>query len=336
MSSNREVVLAGRPKGLPKDSDFRVQTAGEPSPRDGEVVLETAYLSVDPYMRGRMNEGASYFEPFEVDQPISGLGVGRVRSSRAAGFDAGDVVEGMLPWRDRSAVPAAGLRRIDAKLAPITTALGVLGMPGLSAYFGLLDVTHPKAGETAVISGAAGAVGSIAGQIARIKGCRTIGIAGGDDKVRHLTDDLKFDAAYNYRTTTDHREKLKELCPAGIDVYFDNVGGAVTDAVLTLINSHARISLCGQISQYNQEKPEMGPRLLFMLVVKQARMEGWLVMQYKDRWGEALRELAGWVKSGKIVYREHLTEGLENAPRAFIGMLTGENTGKALVKVAAT
>jgi NADPH-dependent curcumin reductase CurA len=331
---NRQVLLAARPHGLPRETDFRLAQEPVPEPREGELLIRTLYLSVDPYMRGRMNDVKSYFPAFAMDRPIEGLGVGRVERSRADAFKEGDIVEGMLPWVDLVALPPAGFRRIDPAHGPISTALGVLGMPGLSAYFGLLDITHPRAGETVVVSGAAGAVGSIAGQIARIKGCRTIGVAGGDDKVEHLVRDLRFDGAFNYRTTTDYRKALAELCPAGIDVYFDNVGGKLTDAVLALINPHARISLCGQISQYNLESPETGPRLLFTLIVKMARMEGFMITQFRDRYASALVEMAGWVRSGELTYREHVTRGLENAPRAFIGMLTGENTGKALVHVA--
>ena len=206
-------------------------------------------------------------------------------------------------------------------------------MPGLTAYFGLLDICNPKAGETVVVSGAAGAVGSLVGQIARIKGCRVVGIAGSDDKIDWLVNELGFNAAFNYKTVKDYVAKLAELCPTGIDVYFDNVGGPITDAVFRLINTRARISICGQISQYNLDKPEMGPRLLSMLLIRQARAEGFLVFQFADRYEEGIRQMAVWIKEGKLKYRESIIEGFENTPRAFIGMLQGENTGKQLIKV---
>ena len=225
--------------------------------------------------------------------------------------------------------------KIDPAVAPITSALGVLGMPGLTAYFGLLAITNPQPGETVVVSGAAGAVGSLVGQIAKIKGCRAIGIAGADDKISYLTDELAFDGAFNYKTVSDYHEKLRELCPNGIDVYFDNVGGTITDAVLRLINTRARISICGQISQYNLEKPEMGPRIILtMLLVRQAKAEGFLVRQFADRYPEGLRQMTQWIKEGKLKYKEDIEHGLENTPRAFISMLKGHNVGKQLVKVA--
>ncbi|HEX7927173.1 MAG TPA: NADP-dependent oxidoreductase, partial [bacterium] len=223
---------------------------------------------------------------------------------------------------------------IDPTLAPVSTALGVLGMPGLTAYFGLLDIAYPKAGETVVVSGAAGAVGSIVGQIAKIVSCRVVGIAGEDDKCRWVVDELGFDACYNYKTTKNHVEKLRELCPKGVDVYFDNVGGPITDAVINVMNTRSRISVCGQISQYNNEKMEMGPRFLFHTIAKQMRIEGFLVFQFADRYREGLTKMAEWMKTGQLKYKESVVTGLENTPRAFMGMLKGENTGKQLVKVA--
>jgi NADPH-dependent curcumin reductase CurA len=229
-----------------------------------------------------------------------------------------------------------GVRKVDPRLAPISTALGILGMPGLTAYFGLLDIGQPKAGETVVVSGAAGAVGSIVGQIAKIKGCRVVGIAGGDDKVRYIIDELGFDAAFNYKSTRQYVEKLHDLCPKGIDVYFDNVGGAITDAVIPLLNVHARLSICGQISQYNLEKPEVGPRWLWTLITKQARVEGFLVFQFAERFQQGIEEMAGWIRQGKLKYKEDIVDGFEELPRAFIGMLQGDNIGKRLVKAADT
>ena len=227
-----------------------------------------------------------------------------------------------------------GLRKLDTRLAPPSTALGVLGMPGMTAYFGFLDICEPKAGETVVVSGAAGAVGSIVGQIAKIKGCRAVGTAGADDKVAWLTGELGFDAAFNYKTTDGYVTTLKKLCPNGIDCYFDNVGGAVTDAVLPLLNDRARISICGQISQYNAAKPELGVRPYVYLLTKQARAEGFIISRFMDRFAEGIAQMAQWMKEGKIKYRETVIEGFENMPRALIGVLSGDNTGKMVVRVS--
>jgi NADPH-dependent curcumin reductase CurA len=297
------------------------------------VLLRTLYVSVDPYMRGRISGVRSYARPVEIGEVMGGGAVARVVASRHAGFSEGDVVEGMLGWQDYALSDGAGLRRVDPALAPISTALGVLGMPGMTAYFGLLEIGRPKAGETVLVSGAAGAVGSLVGQIAKLQGCRAVGIAGSDDKVAWLRK-LGFDAAFNYKTTPDQHAQIKEACPQGVDVYFDNVGGAITDAALRLINTGARIAICGQISQYNLAQPELGPRPFGQLLVKQARAEGFLVFQFAQRYPEGLRAMAAWLTAGKIQYVETIVDGLENAPRAFIGMLRGENTGKQLVRVA--
>jgi NADPH-dependent curcumin reductase CurA len=264
---------------------------------------------------------------------IVGGAVGRVVESNDPRLAPDDIVEGMLGWQDYAAAPAKTLRKLDPNAAPISTALYVLGMPGLTAYFGLLDICHPQPGETVVISGAAGAVGSLVGQIARIKRCRTVGIAGSAEKIRYLTGDLGFDAGFNYKETTDYSARLKQLCPNGIDVYFDNVGGPITDAAIGLLNTRARVSVCGQTSQYNAEKPEMGPRWLGHLIVKQARVEGFLVNQFAERFEDGLRQLSTWLREKKIKYREDVVEGLENTPRAFIRMMQGCNIGKQLVKI---
>jgi NADPH-dependent curcumin reductase CurA len=260
--------------------------------------------------------------------------VGKVVQSNHSGFVKGDIVEGMLGWQEYAISDGRGLRKIDPQVAPISTALGVLGMPGLTAYFGLLEVANPKPGETIVISGAAGAVGSVAGQIAKIKGCRVVGIAGSDAKINYLVGELGFDAAFNYRSVENYYEVLNEICPDGIDAYFDNVGGTITDAVFRLLKPKARVAICGQISQYNLEEPEMGPRLLPHLLVKQARAEGFLVFQFAERYPEALRQLTHWLKEGKLKYREDIVDGIGNAPSAFIAMLQGRNMGKQLVKLA--
>ena len=331
---NRQITLAARPVGVPKESDFKLVEGPVPSAGQGQVVAKTLFLSVDPYMRGRMNDAKSYAPPVQIGEVMVGGTVSRVIQSNNPRFQVGDIVEGRLGWQEFALSDGKGLRVVDPEIAPISTAVGVLGMPGLTAYFGLLDICNPQPGETVVVSGAAGAVGSLVGQIAKIKGCRTIGVAGTDEKIRYVVDDLGFDAAFNYKTISDYRAKLEELCPKGIDVYFDNVGGALTDAVFTLINVNARVSVCGQISQYNLEKPELGPRFLFQLVRNRAKVEGFLVFQFEERFEEGRKQMAEWVRAGKIKYREEFAEGIQEAPKAFIGMLNGANIGKQLLKIS--
>jgi NADPH-dependent curcumin reductase CurA len=260
--------------------------------------------------------------------------VGLVEQSNDQNFRPGDIVSGHTGWQDYAIPKGKELRRLDPTLAPVTTALGVLGHIGLTAYFGLIDICRPKEGETVVVSGAAGAVGSAAGQIAKIFGCRVVGIAGSEAKVEYLVNELGFDAAFNYKTISDYGPKIRELCPNGVDVYFDNVGGPITDAVLFNLNVHARVAVCGQISQYNVERPEPGPRLLGLLIIYRAKLQGFLVTDYAPHFAEGLRQLAAWYREGKLKYKETVEEGLENAPRALIGMLQGKNLGKQLVKVA--
>jgi NADPH:quinone reductase len=331
---NRQIVLAARPVGSPKETDFRLVESPLPKPRPGEVLVRALYLSVDPYMRGRMRQNGSYTHSVEIGEVMVGGIVGRVVESNDPRLAEGDLVEGMLGWQDYAIGTAKALRRVDPTVAPVPTWLYVLGMPGLTAYFGLLDVCRPQPGETVVVSGAGGAVGSLVGQIAKIKRCRAIGIVGSDQKVQFITQSLGFDAAFNYKTTTDYHVRLKELCPTGIDIYFDNVGGSITDAVMQLINTRARVAVCGQISQYNSDQPELGPRWLHQLVIKQAKVEGFLVLQYTDRYEEALRQLTTWLREGRLKHHEDIMEGLENAPKAFIRMLAGQNIGKQLVKIA--
>jgi NADPH-dependent curcumin reductase CurA len=305
-----------------------------PWPARGQVLVQTIYLSVDPYMRVRMSDAESYARPLAMGELMPGAAVGRVLESADPKFAIGGIVQGMLGWQDYAAVNGGELRAIDESLAPIQTALGVLGMPGLTAYFGLLDVCHPKAGQTVVVSGAAGAVGMLVCQLARIMGCRVVGVAGSDSKVAFLVNELGLDGAFNYRTTSDYFGELKRLCPAGIDVYFDNVGGAISDAVLRLINVKARISICGQISQYNLDEPELGPRWFGQLVAKRARAQGFLVSDYAERFSEGLQGMGQWLRQGKLKYREDVAQGLEKAPQAFIRMLHGMNIGKQLVQVS--
>ena len=282
-----------------------------------------------------MNEGKSYAPPVQIGEVMVGGTIGRVEASNFPALEAGDIVVANTGWQDYAVAKGAAMHKLDPSEAPITTALGVLGHIGLTAYFGLIDICHPKPGETVVISGAAGAVGSVAGQIAKILGCRVIGIAGTDAKVRYLIDELGFDGAFSYKTTADYGAKIKELCPNGVDVYFDNVGGTISDAVLFHLALHARVSICGQISLYNLERPEAGPRFLPLLIVYRAKVEGFLISDYAPRYAEGLRQLTEWFSAGKLKYQETIEEGLENAPRAFIGMLQGANTGKQLVRTSA-
>jgi NADPH:quinone reductase len=328
------MTLAARPVGFPKESDFKLVESPIPEPAPGEFLVRVLYLSVDPYMRPLIGGGRSYRAGVEIGEVITGGGVGEVAQSNHPSFAVGEIVEGQFGWQQYAVSDGSGVRKVDPNLAPISTALGVLGMPGLTAYFGLLDIGKPQAGETVVVSGAAGAVGSLVGQVAKIKGCHVVGIAGMDEKVRYITEELGFDKAFNYKTTRNYHRKLREFCPNGIDVYFDNVGGAITDAAVRLINVRARIVVCGQISQYNLERPEMEPRWLWALITKQAKAEGFLVFQFADRYPEGLNYMAQWLKEGKLKYRETIAEGVENAPRAFIGLLGGENVGKQLVKIA--
>jgi NADPH-dependent curcumin reductase CurA len=332
---NHQIMLARRPSGMPKESDFQLVESSVPRAGAGEALVRALYLSVDPYMRGRLSGRASYIKPINPGEVIVGGVVGQVLESNDPRVAKDDIVEGMLGWQEYSVAPAKSLRKIDQAIAPVTTALYVLGIPGLTAYFGLLDICRPQPGETVVVSGAAGAVGSLVGQIAKIKRCRVIGIAGSDEKIQYITHDLGFDGGFNYKENSDYSARLKELCPNGVDIYFDNVGGPITDAVIRHINTKARISICGQISQYNSDEPEMGPRWLGQLVTKQAKVEGFLVFQFADRYEEGLRHLSAWLREGRLKYREEIAEGLGNAPKAFIGMLRGENIGKQLVKVAA-
>lgn len=330
---NQEIRLASRPVGLPTAETFEFMNIELPAVHDGQVQLKTLYLSVDPYMRGRMNDAKSYVPPFQVGKAFEGEGIAQVTESKHPSLAVGDIVTGRLPWRRYAVSDGHGLRKLDPEQGPVTAALSVLGVTGLTAYFGLFDIGKPKPGETVVVSGAAGAVGSIVGQVAKLCGCRVVGIAGSDEKTTHLTEQLGFDAAVNYHAQ-NFGAALKEACPQGIDVYFDNVGGDVTDAVLMRINDDARIPMCGQISLYNATKAEMGPRLLSQLVVHRALIKGFIVSDYAPRFGDAISRLAGWVRSGKLKYQETVVEGFERVPEAFLGLFRGDNIGKQLVKVA--
>jgi NADPH:quinone reductase len=330
---NRQVVLAARPDGFPKDSDFELVESRVPEPGPGEVLVHAQWLSVDPYMRGRMSTSRSYAKPTELGEPMTGQVVGEVEASNDSRFARGDTVVGQLGWQDFAVARGGALRKIDSTLAPPQTALHVLGATGLTAYFGLFDVGRPKPGDTVVVSGAAGAVGQIVGQLARIAGCRTVvGLAGTAEKVADLTELYGYDVGIDYKRD-DVNAALKEACPDCVDVYFDNVGGAVSETVFRRLALGARVPICGQISQYNLSEADLAPRSLGFLIVFRARLEGFLVSDYVHRFPEGLRRLGGWLAEGKLRYREDVTDGLENAPAAFMGMLRGENRGKALVKI---
>jgi NADPH-dependent curcumin reductase CurA len=331
--NNQQIVLASRPSGMPDTSTFRFEDISVPQLQAGQVLIEPTYFSVDPYMRGRMNDAKSYTPPFVVGEPIAGGAVGNVIESQDAGFAPGDLVTGNLPWATRAVASASTLKKLDPSLAPASYYLGILGMPGLTAYFGLLDIGKPKAGETVVVSGAAGAVGIIVGQIAKIQGCRVVGIAGSDDKVALLQDQFGFDAVVNYKTAPDLTKAIAEACPDGVDVYFDNVGGEVSDAVIRNLNFHARIPLCGQIALYNTTEVPTGPRIQPMLLTRSVLMQGFIVGNYKDRFGEGVRQLAAWVKEGKLKYTETTLTGFDKLPEAMLGLFTGQNTGKMIVEV---
>ena len=332
---NRQITLASRPVGYPKESDFNLVEVPIPTPGDGEVLVKTLYLSVDPYMRGRINAAKSYAANVEIDEVMVGSVIAEVIETEHPNFEVGDIVNAGIGWQEYGVVRGDGLRKIDPTIAPISTAGGILGMPGLTAYFGLLEVGKLQERETVFVSGAAGAVGSVVGQIAKIKGCRVVGSAGTDEKVAYIVDELGFDDAFNYKEVTDYHEELQRLFPDGIDVYFDNVGGVITDAVFLNLRIKGRVVICGQISQYNLEKPETGPRFLWHMITKRARIEGFLVSEFADRHAEALVEMSAWVQQGKLKYHETIEEGgIESAPAAFISMLKGGNIGKQLVKIA--
>lgn len=331
--SVQQIVLANRPEGLPKKENFRTEYISLPELQDGQVLVKPLYFSVDPYMRGRMNDAKSYVPPYKIGEPIDGGGIGRILESKSENYQKDDVVQGHFPWATELIQNAGSLQKIDTDLAPAPYYLGILGMPGLTAYFGLLHIGKPKAGETVVISGAAGAVGIVVGQIAKIKGCRVVGIAGSDEKVKLLKDEFNFDAGINYKTTSDIKEAVKETCPNGVDIYFDNVGGSISDAVIANINFHARIVLCGQISLYNASEVPMGPRLQPMLLTRSVLMQGFIVGNFKDQFREGIEQLSQWVKEGKLKYEETIIEGFDQLPEAFLGLFSGKNKGKMVVKV---
>jgi NADPH-dependent curcumin reductase CurA len=335
---NRQFKLISRPVGMIKRSDFEFATAPVAEPGRGEALVKVRYISVDPAMRGWMNEAPSYIAPVNLGEVMRAIGGGEVIASNDAGLAVGDTVTGMTGVQDYAVVKAGGLTKVDPSLAPLPRHLGALGVSGMTAYFGLLDIGRPKEGETVVVSGAAGAVGSIVGQIAKLKGCRVVGVAGGADKCRYLVEELGFDAAVDYKrelpVLPNTYKALRQHCPKGVDVYFDNVGGEILDAVLAQLAMKARVVVCGGISQYNNVGAPQGPSYYLSLLVNRARMEGFLVFDYAPRYAEAVEAMAGWIGEGKIKAREDIVEGLEHFPETLLGLFGGKNFGKLLIKVS--
>jgi NADPH-dependent curcumin reductase CurA len=333
----RRIVLASRPVGEPKASDFRLEQFAVPQPKAGQVLLRTRWLSLDPYMRGRMSDAPSYAKPVGIGEVMEGGTVCEVAASENPDFRPGDIVLAHTGWQTHALSDGAGLRKLDPQRAPISTALGVLGMPGMTAYAGLREIGKPISGETVVVSAASGAVGSVVGQIARIMGARTVGIAGGPDKCRYVKDELGFDDCVDHRAQ-DFAERLKTACPKGVDVYWENVGGPVFEAVLPLLNFFARIPVCGLIAQYNATDlpagPNRVPQVFRATLTKRLTIRGFIVWDFAELRDDFQRDVSQWIRDGRIKYREDIVDGLENAPQTFIGLLKGENFGKQLVRVA--
>ncbi|WP_312364095.1 NADP-dependent oxidoreductase [Ensifer sp.] len=338
-SGNTQVRLASRPMGKPTPENFEITQTSLPEPGEGQLLLKILYLSLDPYMRGRMNATKSYAKPVEIGDVMEGGTVARVVRSRHPDFAEGDVVLSHSGWQSYALSDGAGLRKLDPQAAPLSTALGILGMPGFTAYSGLLTIGRPKAGETVVVAAASGAVGSAVGQIARIKGARAVGIAGGAEKCAFVRDELGFDAVIDHRAS-DFAAQLVAACPGGIDVYFENVGGHVWDAVFPLLNDFARVPVCGLIAQYNSRpgEPTGADRLPLVMrdvLSKSLNIRGFIQREFADQRPDFYRAMAGWISSGEVRYREDIVDGLENAPAAFIGLLEGRNFGKLVIRVAA-
>ncbi len=329
---SREIQLAARPAGEPKPDDFKLAEVEVPNPSNGELLVRNHWMSVDPYMRGRMNDVRSYVQPFALGAPLDGGAVGEVVASEDGRFEPGQLVLHQLGWREYAVVPADHARLVDPNLAPASAYLGVLGMPGLTAYVGLLDIAALRDGDVVFVSAAAGAVGSVAGQIARLRGCRVIGSAGSAEKVAFVQEELGFDAAFSYRDG-DVRELLAQAAPEGIDVYFDNVGGEHLEAALFALRNYGRVAMCGAISVYNATTPPPGPRNIALAVSRRLTLRGFIVSDHFDRSPDFAAEVGPWVRDGKLRYRETVVEGIERAPEAFIGLFRGENLGKLVVRL---
>jgi NADPH:quinone reductase len=330
---NNVISLNKRPIGKPTLGDFKFTEEEMPVSHLGEIFLKTLYVSVDPYLRGRMNDSKSYVPPFVLGQPIQSGCIAEVVESSIPEFKKGDFVSGNLDWKEYQVSTGKGLSKIDADASELSRYLGILGMTGLTAYFGLVEVADPKEGETIVVSGAAGAVGSVVGQIGKILGCKVVGITGSDEKVELLKSKFKFDEALNYKTIKNLNEAIKKTCPNGVDIYFDNVGGEISDAVLMNINKHASISICGAISLYNETKQPVGPRVQPILVTNSATMRGFIISDFAYRFEEGITQLAMWLKEGRLTYSETIAEGFDKLPQTFLDLFDGKNEGKMIVKV---
>lgn len=330
---NKTILLEKRPVGKPQLSDFKFVSDEVEEIVTGEILLKTVYVSVDPYLRGRMNDVKSYIPPFELHKPITSGIIAEVVASKNPAFIKGDIVSGMLDWKEFQKSDGEGLLKVEASKAPLSAYLGILGMTGLTAYLGLTEIGKPKKGETIVVSGAAGAVGSTVGQIGKILGCRVVGIAGTDEKVKMLKSSLGFDEAINYNTTKNMAAAIKEAAPNGVDVYFDNVGGPISDAVLFNINQFARLVSCGAISVYNNTELPKSISVQPFLIKNSALMQGFIVFNYVEKYSEAIKQLSKWLADGKLTYIETIVEGFENIPQTFIDLFEGKNRGKMLIKI---
>lgn len=334
---NQRIILAQRPEGMPDQSHLTLESAPIPAPENGQVLLKTIYLSLDPYMRGRMSAAASYAASVEIGQVMEGGTVSQIVSSRHPDWKEGELVLSRSGWQSYALSDGQGLRRLDPAQAPISTAVGVLGMPGFTAYVGLLEIGQPKAGETVVVAAASGAVGQVVGQIAKLKGCRVVGIAGAEDKCALVVDEFGFDACINYKDD-DFEAQLKAACPNGIDIYFENVGGKVLNAVIDLLNDFSRMPVCGLIAHYNDTDlpagPDQLPRLMRAVLTHRVLIRGFIQFDFAPRFPDFLRDMSEWIRSGKVKYREDIVQGLDNAVDAFQGLLTGRNRGKLLIQVS--
>ncbi len=332
MTTNKAWTLASRPAGWVTPENFKLVESQRPRPAEGEVLVKNLWLSLDPYMRGRISDAKSYVKGVDIGEVMVGQTVGEVIESKSPGFAQGDKVLTQLGWQLYGCAKGAELNKVDGTRTPLSYYLGVLGMPGMTAYFGLKEIGQPKAGETVVVSAASGAVGSVVGQLAKITGCRAVGIAGGKQKCDYVVNDLGLDACIDYKAGNLNRD-LKEACPKGVDVYFENVGGETLDTMLKVMNPFSRIVVCGLISEYNATEP-YGVKMFRSILVNRIKVQGMIVFDWKDRYGEALKALAGHLAQGKLKYRESVLEGIENAPKGLVALLKGQNFGKQLVKLA--
>lgn len=330
---NKAILLKSRPEGTPTEANFEIKEIETPKSNDGEMLLEAVYVSVDPYLRGRMRDEKSYIEPFKLDHPLESSVIAKVTDSKNKDFENGSFVHGMLPWKLKQKHTGKGLQKVDKDIAPLSAYLGILGLTGITAYVGLTKIGNLKEGETLLVSGASGAVGSTVGQIGKIMGCHVVGIAGSDDKLETMKSKFGFDKGINYKTTNDMNAAVKEACPDGVDVYFDNVGGEILDAALANINRYGRVINCGAISLYNKTEKATGPRHETTLVKKSVKMQGFIVRDFQEDFEAATKQLGQWLQKDKLTYSETVIEGFDNIPKAFIGLFEGKNEGKMVVKI---